>query len=284
MNATPIRNLVTWWLGAILLMAGCYTVPETGRKSLVVVPPEQEAQLGAQAFAEIRTQERISTDPNALARVTRVGQRIAAAVGDDLPTAQWEFVVFDSPELNAFALPGGKVGVYTGLLNLATSDDELAIVIGHEIAHVTARHGGERMTMQQGVQLGGAVLGGVADSRLSGNASNLLKLAYGAGSQLLGVLPHSRMQESEADKIGLRYAARAGYDPRAAVTFWLKMNQQKQGAGAPPKFLSTHPSGDDRIADLNAEIPLVIPLYEEARRRGAGQIGRPEIGRPEIGR
>lgn len=266
-------------VAVIFATAGCYTVPETGRKSLVIVPAEQEAQLGAQAFAEIRTQERLSTDPNALDRVTRVGQRIAAAVGDDLPGAQWEFVVFDSPELNAFALPGGKVGVYTGLLNLATSDDELAIVIGHEIAHVTARHGGERMTIQQGVQLGGAVLGGAADSRLSANASNLLKLAYGAGSQVLGVLPHSRMQESEADKIGLRYAARAGYDPRAAVSFWLKMNQQRQGTGAPPKFLSTHPSGDDRIADLNAEIPQVIPLYEAARGRGAGEIGRPEIGR-----
>lgn len=273
------RVLGAAWAVALLAATGCYTVPETGRKSLVLVPPDQEAQLGAQAFAEIRTQERISTDPHALARVTRVGRRIAAAVGDDLPSAQWEFVVFDSPELNAFALPGGKVGVYAGLLELAADDDELAIVIGHEIAHVTARHGGERMTIQQGVQLGGAVLGGVADNQLSANASNLLKIAYGAGSQVLGVLPHSRMQESEADKIGLRYAARAGYDPRAAVSFWLKMNQQKQRAGAPPKFLSTHPSGDDRIADLNAEIPLVLPLYEEARARGAGEIGRPEIGR-----
>jgi predicted Zn-dependent protease len=279
MTAALKYSLAALSCGVALCLAGCYTVPETGRKSLVIVPPDQEAQLGAQAFADIRAQEKVSTDPNALARVVRVGQRIAAAVGDDVPAAQWEFVVFDSPELNAFALPGGKVGVYAGLLNLATSDDELAVVIGHEIAHVTARHGGERMTIQQGVQLGGAVLGGVADSRASANAANLLKVAYGAGSQLLGVLPHSRMQESEADKIGLRYAARAGYDPRAAVAFWLKMNQQKQGAAAPPKFLSTHPSGEDRIADLNAEIPQVMPLYEAARGRGAGEIGRPEIGR-----
>jgi predicted Zn-dependent protease len=265
--------------GLVALLAGCYTVPETRRQSLVLVPPEQEMQMGAQAFSEIRAQEKISNDPQALARVARVGQRIANVAGSDLPGAEWEFVVFDSPEVNAFALPGGKVGVYTGLLALATSDDEIATVIGHEIAHVTARHGGERMTVQQGVQLGGAVLGGVADSRLSGNASNLLKVAYGAGSQVWGVLPHSRFQEAEADKIGLRYAARAGYDPRAAVAFWLKMNQRAGDAAGGPAFLRTHPSGEDRIAALNAEIPLVMPLYEAALRG----VGMAEIG-IEIGR
>lgn len=267
-------------VAALMISAGCYTVPETGRQALILGSPEQEMQLGAQAFQEIRTQERVSSDPEALARVTRVGQRIAAAVGSDLPNTQWEFVVFDSPELNAFALPGGKVGVYTGILALATSDDELATVIGHEIAHVTARHGGERMTRAQGLQLGGALLGAAADAKLSANASQLLQLAYGAGSTVLGVLPHSRFQESEADKIGLRYAARAGYDPRAAVSFWLKMNQQNTQQGAPAfKFLSTHPSGDDRIADLNAEIPQVMPLYEAARGKRGDEIGRGEIGR-----
>lgn len=279
------KSLAALSLGAALLLSGCYTVPETGRQALVLGSPEQEVQLGAQAFQDIRAQEKISNDPAALARVTRVGQRIASVVGNDLPSANWEFVVFDSPELNAFALPGGKVGVYTGLLALATSDDELATVIGHEIAHVTARHGGERMTRAQLLQGGGALLGAVADTKLSANASNLLKVAYGAGGQVLGILPHSRFQESEADEIGLRYAARAGFDPRAAVTFWLKMNQQNATKGAPAfSFLSTHPSGEDRIANLNQLIPQVLPLYEAATGR-SGVIGQPdEIGRREIGR
>ena len=272
-------------LGAAFLLAGCYTVPETGRQSLVIVSPEQELQLGAQAFQEIRQQEPISNDTAALARVTRVGQRIAAAVGNDLPSAQWEFVVFDSADLNAFALPGGKVGVYAGILNLATTDDELAIVIGHEIAHVTARHGGERMTVQQGVALGGAVLGGLGESRLSEGALNAVKLAYGVGSQL-ATLPHSRFQETEADRIGLRYAARAGYDPRAALTFWQKMNQQAEASGV-PGFLRTHPSGEDRMQVLQQEMPQILPIYEATGRRGAVQpmqeIGR-EPGVGEIGR
>lgn len=262
-------------IAPLLFLSACYTVPETGRKSLVIVPPEQEAALGAQAFQEVRAQEKVSNDAAAIARVARVGRRIAAAVGGDLPCAQWEFVVFDSPEVNAFALPGGKVGVYTGLLKLASSDDELAIVIGHEIAHVTARHGAERMTIDQGVQLFGGAVGGVAESRLSPQASQLVKAAYGAGTQLLGVLPHSRLQESEADKIGLRYAARAGYDPRAAIAFWHKMNAQAGGAKG-PAFLQTHPSSEDRIAKLEAELPSVISIYEGAR--GGSVIGGRPIG------
>lgn len=256
----------------LLFLSGCYTVPETGRKSLVIVPPEQEATLGAQAFQEVQAQEKVSTDPAAIARVTRVGQRIAAAVGNDLAGAQWEFVVFESPEVNAFALPGGKVGVYTGLLNLAASDDELAIVMGHEIAHVTARHGAERMTWEQGIQMVGGVVGAAADSKLSPQSSNLLKLAYGAGTQLAAVLPHSRFQESEADKIGLHYAAKAGYDPRAALAFWTKMNRQAN-APAGPVFLRTHPTSEDRMARLEAEMPAVLPLYEAAR--GGGRIADP---------
>lgn len=281
MTAPFGRILLGGSLAALLALAGCYTVPETGRKSLVIVPPEQEAALGAQAFQEVRAQEKVSKDPAANERVTRVGRRIASVVGQDLPGAQWEFVVFDSPEVNAFALPGGKVGVYTGLLKLATTDDELAIVMGHEIGHVTARHGAERMTLDQGVQLLGGVVGAAADTKLSTNTSNLVKLAYGAGSQVLGVLPHSRFQESEADKIGLRYAAKAGYDPRAAIEFWRKMNQQGS-ASAGPTFLRTHPSGEDRIAQLQAELPEVLPLYQAARSgapAGARPIGSP-IGRP----
>jgi predicted Zn-dependent protease len=180
--------------------------------------------------------------------------------------------------VNAFALPGGKVGVYTGLLNLAASDDELAVVIGHEIAHVTARHGAERMTWEQGIQMVGGAVGVAADNKLSPQSSNLVKLAYGAGTQLAAVLPHSRFQESEADKIGLRYAAKAGYDPRAALTFWTKMNQQAN-APAGPVFLRTHPTSEDRIAKLQAEMPAVLPLFEAIRSgRGAADPPNRPIG------
>lgn len=247
------------------LMTGCYTVPETGRRSLIIPVVDDVAQ-GASAFADIKTKEKISQDPVVNERVRRVGQRIAHAVGADLPGAQWEFVVFDAPKtVNAFALPGGKVGVYTGLLALATSEDELATVMGHEIAHVTARHGAERIS--QGVLAAG--LGVALNVSTRGkDEQNLILAGYGAvaGGTMLAF---SRSHESEADFIGLRYAARAGYDPRAAIAFWKKMAQESQGSRV-PFFLSTHPSNDRRIADLEQWMPQVMPVYEAARQ----QIGR----------
>ncbi len=152
------KILRTGLLGALIsTLAGCYTVPETGRSSFIIVTPAEELQLGVAAFTDLKAKEKVSTDVEANARVTRIGKRIAAAVGDALPGAKWEFVVFDEPKtVNAFALPGGKVGVYTGLINLASSDDEIAIVMGHEIGHVTARHGAERMSKGVLAGLGGA--------------------------------------------------------------------------------------------------------------------------------
>ncbi len=249
-------------LALLLLLGGCYTVPETGRSSFII-PLGDDVAMGAAAFAEIKTKEKISADPVANDRVRRIGQRIATAVGDALPGAKWEFVVFDAPKtVNAFALPGGKVGIYTGLLMLAESDDEIAIVMGHEIGHVTARHGAERMT--DGVIVAGVGL--VLDSATKDSKNHDLFLAgYGlaAGG---GMLAFSRKHESEADFIGIRYAAKAGYDPRAAITFWQKM--AKEGSGPKmPAFLSTHPSHDRRIADLQAWMPEAMKLYEKARSR-----------------
>lgn len=243
-----------------LFLGGCYTVPETGRSSFIL--PVNDVAQGAAAFAEIKAKEKISRDPAANERVRRIGGRIAAAVGQDLPGAMWEFVVFDAPDtVNAFALPGGKVGVYTGLLNLAASDDEVAIVVGHEIAHVTARHGAERMSQGILVAVGGLVL----DQQTQGRRNHDLILAgYGLASAG-GMLAFSRSHESEADYIGIRYAARAGYDPRAAITFWQKMEKQSKG-GRIPVFLSTHPSHDRRISDLQRWMPEVLPLYQATRR------------------
>lgn len=246
----------------VLLLGGCYTVPETGRSSFII-PLGDDVAMGASAFAEVKAKEKISDDPVANERVQRIGKRIAAAVGDSLPGAKWEFVVFEAPKtVNAFALPGGKVGVYSGLLALAESDDEVAIVIGHEIGHVTARHGAERMSQGVLVALGGVVL----DSATEGEKEHDMLLAgYGLASTG-GILAFSRKHESEADFIGIRYAAKAGYNPMAAITFWRKM--AKEGSGPKmPAFLSTHPAHDRRIADLQGWMPEVLPFYEKAKAR-----------------
>ncbi|MDP3073162.1 MAG: M48 family metallopeptidase [Opitutaceae bacterium] len=257
-----------------LALAGCYTNPVTGRTSLALLPQSEEIKLGAASFQEIRQKEKVSTNSGDNARVTRIGQRIAKAVGNDLPDAKWEFVVFESDQLNAFALPGGKVGIYTGLLKLAENDSELAIVMGHEIGHVTARHGNERMSEAMVIQGVTALASVAADaSTTDPQTRQLYDLAFGGATALVTVgrvLPHSRANESEADRMGAIYAARAGYDPRAAITFWQKMAAQKQaadnkGGGTLSLLLSTHPADDKRIADLKALMPSVVPIYEQNR-------------------
>jgi predicted Zn-dependent protease len=249
-------------LALSLLLGGCYTVPETGRKS-VILPLVNDVAQGAAAFADLKAKEPISSDAEKNERVQRVGKRIAIAVGDALPGAQWEFVVFYGPTtVNAFALPGGKVGIYTGLLDLVESDDEIAIVMGHEIAHVTSRHGAERMSQNIG-----AAFGALGVGLATNNSSNrdAWRLAYGAAA-VGTILAYSRKHESEADFIGIRYAAKAGYDPRAAISFWQKM----AAAGTPsklPVFLSTHPSHDRRIRELREWMPETMQLYEAAKVR-----------------
>jgi predicted Zn-dependent protease len=256
------RSIGLVLLAISLLLSGCYTVPETGRTS-IILPVVDDVSQGATAFAEIKAKEKISSDPVQNERVRRIGRRIATAVGDALPGANWEFVVFDAPQtINAFALPGGKVGVYSGLLDLVGSDDEIAMVMGHEIAHVTARHGAERVSQGILVAAGGLVL----DASTKGKKNHDLLLAGYGLAATGGVLAFSRSHESEADFIGLRYAAKAGYDPRAAITFWQKM----AAASTPsklPVFLSTHPSHDRRIADLRNWVPQTLPLYEAAKLR-----------------
>lgn len=245
---------------SLLLSTACTTVQETGRSQLILMSAAEEASLGVQAFSQIKRQEKISTDPAVNARIQRIGKRIASAVGRDLPNAQWEFVVFESDQINAFALPGGKVGFYTGLINLASSDDEIAIVMGHEVAHVTSRHGAERQSQAMLIGLGGVALG--VGTRNDKNFEYYM-LAYGMGSTL-GTLAYSRNHETEADIVGLRFAARAGYDPRAAVTFWTKMAAKESGP-RPPKFLSTHPPSAERIENLKRLVPQYMPIYEQAK-------------------
>lgn len=253
---------------AAALFAGCTIVPETGRRQLMLVSSSDEAGMGLEAFAQIKKDEKLSQDAESNARVQRVGRRIAQSVGRELPNAQWEFVLFESDQLNAFALPGGKVGVYTGLLKLAESDDELATVMGHEIAHVSSRHGAERTSQNIAVTGVGLLAGiGMEANDVDPAKRNAILAAYGVGTAVGLMLPYSRLHESEADAIGLRFAAGAGYDPRAAATFWRRMMAANQGQTRPPEFLSTHPAEETRIKNLEALAPQYLPLYENARAR-----------------
>ncbi len=245
---------------ALLCLPSCTTVQETGRTQLNFVSDDQAAAMGVEAFASIKKQEKISADPAVNARIQRIGKRIAAAVGRDLPNAEWEFVVFESDQINAFALPGGKVGVYTALIKLAESDDEIAVVTGHEVAHVSSRHGSERQSQAVLVGLGGAAL---AIGTEKDKNQQYYMLAYGLGSTL-GTLAYSRDHEREADAVGLRFAARAGYDPRAAASFWRKMAAKETG-GRPPKLLSTHPPSEERIETLERLAPALMPVYQQAK-------------------
>lgn len=253
---------------SVVILSGCTVVPETGRRQLMLVSAADEARMGLTAFEAIKKEEKLSQDVEDVSQVQRVGRRIAASVGRDLENTEWEFVVFESDQLNAFALPGGKVGIYTGLLKLVESDDELATVMGHEIAHVTSRHGAERASQQYaiaGVGLASAV--GMDAKDVDPAKRNAILAAYGVGSTVLLSLPYSRLHETEADTIGLRFAAGAGYDPRAAASFWRKMVAANKDRTRPPEFLSSHPAEATRIKNLEELAPKYLPLYEAAKER-----------------
>ena len=248
LRATLVTGLV-----AVAVLAGCQAAPVTGRQQLIVLPESQDAQMGLEAYQQILDESTISNDQELNSRVQEVGRRIAAV--SPQPGWEWQFTLIENDEPNAFALPGGKVGVNTGLFQVAQNDDQLAAVIGHEVAHAIARHGAERMSQQVLMQAGLAGLGlatGPAYAELAAQAATL------------GViLPYSRTQEAEADHIGLIYMAEAGYDPREAVVLW--ENFATFGGERPPEFLSTHPAPGSRIENLRSLLPEVMPIYEANR-------------------
>lgn len=263
-----MKKTVSQWgaffVATVLFLTGCHTVPETGRTQLMLMPLSQEISLGASAFEQLKAQEPLSTDQAMIERVQRVGRRIAEQAAQDLPEADWEFVLFEGDDtLNAFALPGGKVGFYTGILKVADTDDRLAAVMGHEIAHVTARHGAARMSRAMALSAVGVGVG-VAARDQDTQTRQAIMVAYGLGAAIGVELPYSRRAESEADEIGLIYAARAGYDPREAVVFWQRMREAAGQGVSPPEFLSTHPADARRIADLEALMPRAMEEYERA--------------------
>ncbi len=252
-----------WLGGASLAVTGC-DPSSSGLSDLgaSMVSPQEEQQLGREAFAQIKQKTPISHDPVLQARLTRVGQRVVQASGSTIPVDKWEFVVFDEPDINAFALPGGHIGAYRGIMTVAQNDAQLAAVLGHEVGHVNAHHAAQRIGTAELTNIGVAVVsaalqvGGVSGS---GEIANLL----GAGVQYGVMLPFSRSQELQADHLGIIYMARAGYDPDQAIVFWQNMTKASRG-GSPPAILSTHPSDEERIQRLEADLPQAEAIYKQA--------------------
>jgi predicted Zn-dependent protease len=244
---------------ALLILAACTAAPFTKRSQLILVSADEETQLGAQAYKEVLTKSRIDRSDTVVKPIEAVGRRLEQAA--DRPDYAWQFTVIDDPkQVNAFALPGGKVAVYTGLLPVAQTTSGLAVVLGHEIGHVVARHGAERISQGLVAQVGGSLLSAVVGG---GPTANMILGAYGLGAQVGVLLPFSRTQESEADHIGLILMAKAGYDPRAAVAFWQRMEKQG-GGGKTPEFLSTHPSHGTREQQVQAWMPEALRYYGTA--------------------
>ncbi len=247
----------------LLAAAGCVTSPITGRKQLLLFPEGMEVQMGLQSFQKILSKSKISRDRAKNAALQRVGRRVAAATGKR--NYKWEFVVIENKALNAFALPGGKVAVHTGMFPVAGNDAGLATVVAHEVAHAITRHGGERMSQNLIVQIGlAAVQSGMRNN--DPQTVRQVTALLGAGVSVGILLPFSRDQESEADRVGLICMAKAGYDPRAARDFWIRMMRSAKGKGAPPEFLSTHPAHQTRIRQIESWIPEAMRHYRPRRR------------------
>jgi len=261
------RALVRTGLGLLALPAAqviqaCVTVPVTGRSQLRLISEQEEAQIGIQAFQQLRQQEvqkgRLLTereDPAAHAWVKRVADRViwASGLGNKY---RWDYMIINAPKtVNAAAIAGGRIIVYTGILPVAQTDAGLATIIGHEVGHVMAHHTAERISQYQLVNIAGAIAG-------AAGLSDLTMAAVGLGVQVGVLLPYSRANESEADHIGILLMAKAGYDPRESVALWQRMSRTTGEAGRGPEFLSTHPNPEMRIADLQGWMPQAWPYYQ----------------------
>lgn len=269
MKKSSMKTLKLSFLVVItaLLLQTCGSVPLTGRRQLQLVSDQQVIALSLQQYQEfMRTAPVIRGTANAQ-MVQRVGTRVANAVEtflknngyeSELQNYAWEFSLVKEPSVNAFAMPGGKIVIYEGLLPVTQSEEALAVVVGHEIAHVVAKHSAERMSQQVAAQYGGAIAGGLLGNSLG---AQLGQQVFGLGAQYGVMLPYARKQEYEADELGLAFMALAGYDPRAAVPFWTRMAQSSQG-GRTPEFLSTHPTDANRIANLEKIMPNVLTYYQ----------------------
>lgn len=251
---------------AALLITACATSP-LGRKQLILMPESQMAQMGHTAYAQMKQQRPLSQSSEQVDYVRCVANHITRAMGSK---QQWEVNVFADDSANAFALPGGKIGVHTGLLKVATNQHQLAAVMGHEVGHVIAQHSNERMSIEFATSTGAQLAQSMAGER--SQEKDVLFGLLGLGAQVGITLPFSRKHETEADIIGLELIAKAGFDPRESVTLW--QNMAKASNGQPPEFLSTHPSHSTRIKDLKAQIPAALRHYQAAQAQGK----KPECG------
>jgi predicted Zn-dependent protease len=253
-------------------LTACAEVPITHRHSLQLLPESELATLSLQEYDKVLKDSKLSTDTQQVEMVRRVGFKIAGAaelflleagLKSQIKNLNWEFnLIEDDKTVNAWVMPGGKAAVYTGILKYTRDETGLAVVLGHEVGHAIAGHGNERMSQGLLAQMGGAALS-IALAQNSPATQDLFMQAYGAGASIGLLLPYSRLQESEADRIGLTLMARAGYDPREAVPFWERMSKQ-EGKSQPPEFLSTHPAPESRIADIKKYIPEAMAYYKSA--------------------
>ncbi len=256
----------------LVLAVACASVPITGRRQLSLVPESTVNQMAAEQYGEFIGSNKLSSNMAATTMVKRVGRKIQAGVeqffadrkqSERLRAYKWEFNLVEDSTANAWCMPGGKVVVYTGILPITKDENGLAVVMGHEIAHAIAQHGEERMSQGLVAQFGGMALS-AALSQKPQQTQQLFLSAYGVGATLGVLLPYSRLQESEADRIGLIFMAMAGYDPHNALEFWQRMAAQKGGGGAPPEFLSTHPSDQTRIENIRKLIPEAAQYYQKS--------------------
>ncbi|HSE84089.1 MAG TPA: M48 family metallopeptidase [Thermodesulfobacteriota bacterium] len=248
----------------VFLFITCYKAPVTGRSQLILLPEEQVAQIGVTTFQQVLEEEKLSQNPEYNEALRVVGSRIVRV--SDTPNYNWDYrVIEDDDTINAFALPGGKIGVYTGILPVAKNHAGLATVMGHEVAHVAARHGAERMTAGLLAQLGAAGIG-IALRNQDPDVVNAVMQAFGIGVTVGGIIPFTRTQEVEADKIGLIYMAKAGYDPREAPDFWMRMGEATKDMPRPPEFLATHPNYGTRAETLRNMLPQAMYYYERSSK------------------
>lgn len=240
-------------VAAFSLAGSCAYNEELGRNQISFVSGDQMASLGTAAWSDVQKQEKTSSDPKYVSRLNRVAPKILAAAGEN--PGNWDWRVFESKDLNAFALPGNHFAVYTGLMDLMANDAQLATVVGHEVGHVRANHSGERYSQAVGTQVAlSTAQAAIGTGTQTGRAA---LGALGLGAQYGVLLPFSRKHELEADKLGIEYMYRAGYDPNEALKFWTKMGAA--GGAKPPEIMSTHPADSTRIAQIKDIIATLPP-------------------------
>ena len=251
-------------LVATAVLAGCKTSP-TGRTQIALYSDQQMSEMGTASFADMKKNQPINKNPKTNTYVNCIAEKVIAVLPNEYASQNWEVVVFEDDSANAFALPGGYIGVHTGLLKIATNQDQVATVLGHEVGHVIAEHSNERVS-QSSLLSTGMQLGSVALEMGNVQYRNEIMQGLGLGAQYGVILPFSRSHESEADTIGLDLMAKAGFNPKESVTLWQNMSQA--GSGATPEFLSTHPAPTSRIANLQSQMTKALSEQSTANSQG----------------